>query len=107
MIIDAWWMNLITMVLVIVLYICALVLYLHMNKAQQKEDRNIALLSVASVFFGLVLIVLLTDIGLEYTRDKRSEAEKNRDALRNMMKAPAPPPMKPMEDNDYGTVRKS
>lgn len=107
MIIDAWWMNLITMVLVIVLYICALVLYLHMNKAQQKEDRNIALLSVASVFFALVLIVLLTDIGLEYTRDKRSEAEKNRDTLQGMMKAPVPPPKQPLEDNDYGTVRKS
>ena len=107
MIIDAWWMNLTTMILVIVIYICALVLYLHMNKAQQKEDRNVALLATASVLLALVLIILLTDIGLEYTKDKRSEAEKNRDNLRNMVKAPVPPPKQPLEDNDYGTVRKS
>ena len=107
MIIDAWWMNLIAMILVIVVYICALVLYLHMNKAQQNESRNVALLSISSVFFALVLIILLTDIGLEYTRDKRSEGEKNRDTLRSMMKAPVPPPKKPLEDNDYSTVRKS
>ena len=78
-----------------------------MNKAQQKEDRNVALLATASVLLALVLIILLTDIGLEYTNDKRSEAEKNRDNLRNMVKAPVPPPKQPLEDNDYGTVRKS
>lgn len=102
MIINIWWINLITMILVIVIYICSLVLYLHMNKAQQKEDRNIALLSVASILSVLVLIVLMIDIGLEYTRDKRSEIEKKRDTLRATTRAPLAAPKK---NNIYGTVR--
>ena len=107
MIIDTWWLNLITMILVIVLFICTLVIYLHMTKSQQKEDRNVGLIATASVMFGLIMIILFTDIGLEYTKDKRSQEEKEREALRNMMKEPVSPKRKPIEDNDYGTVRKS
>lgn len=96
-------MNLISIILLIVIYICALVLYLHMTKTQQNEERNVALLATASVFFAITLIILLVDIGLEYTRDKRTEAEINRDKLKKMMKAPAPPPVK--KDTKYSTVR--
>lgn len=107
MIVDTWWVNLITVILVIVLFVCTLVLYLHMNKAQQKEERNIALLATGSVMFALILIILVVDIGLEYSRDKRTQMEKEREVLRQRMKEPAQPPKKTVEDNDYSTVRKS
>lgn len=81
MIVDSWWMNLIAIILIVALFVCTLVLYLHMNPNQQKESRNIALLATGAVTFGLVLIILVADVIVEYSRDKRSAGEIKRDQL--------------------------
>lgn len=108
MIVDAWWLNVIVLILVIVLFVCMLVLYLHMNTAQQKEGRNIALLSTGSVMFGLILIILVADIIIEYTRDTRSPMDKIREQANKNFRAPREPAeieLKDNQDNKYGTTR--
>ena len=75
MIIDVWWMNIITLILVIVLFVCSLVLYLHMNSGQRKSENNVALIATASVMFSLLVIILIIDIVLEYGKDRREQRQ--------------------------------
>jgi heme/copper-type cytochrome/quinol oxidase subunit 4 len=86
MIVDTWWMNVITLVLTIVLFICTLILYLHMNNNQQKESRNVALIITGSVMFGLILVILAADVFVELTRDRRTEATKIREERREKLR---------------------
>ena len=52
-----------------------LVLYLHMNNGQRREERNVALLATGSVMFSLLIIILIVDIVLEYSKDKREQRQ--------------------------------